>query len=82
MALGPDEIETKEFLVTLRGFDKEEVRSFLQIVAAEHRTALERIEELEAAVARAISYIEKLDREIQELGGSPSTEGASEKKIV
>ncbi len=33
MSLTPDEIANKEFLVGLRGYDKEEVRSFLRTVA-------------------------------------------------
>ena len=34
MSLTPDEIAAKEFLVGLRGYDKDEVRAFLQTVAA------------------------------------------------
>ncbi|MCU1454719.1 MAG: DivIVA protein, partial [Acidimicrobiales bacterium] len=33
MALTPDEIAGKEFLVGLRGYDKDEVRAFLTVVA-------------------------------------------------
>ncbi|MBX3284147.1 MAG: DivIVA domain-containing protein [Actinobacteria bacterium] len=33
MSLTPDEIATKEFLVGLRGYDKEEVRTFLRTVS-------------------------------------------------
>ncbi|MCU1352458.1 MAG: DivIVA protein [Acidimicrobiales bacterium] len=39
MALTPDEIAGKEFLVGLRGYDKDEVRAFLAEVADELRTA-------------------------------------------
>ena len=34
----PEEIQTKEFLLTLRGYDKEEVRAFLQSVASDYAT--------------------------------------------
>jgi DivIVA domain-containing protein len=33
----PEEIEGKEFLVSLRGYDKDEVRGFLREVAADYR---------------------------------------------
>jgi DivIVA domain-containing protein len=39
MSLTPDEIANKEFLVGLRGYDKEEVRSFLRTVAVAFGTA-------------------------------------------
>ncbi|MDQ1396934.1 MAG: hypothetical protein QOG64_2193, partial [Acidimicrobiaceae bacterium] len=37
MPFTPEEIESKEFLVVLRGYDKEEVGSFLRAVAADVR---------------------------------------------
>lgn len=37
----PEEIEGKEFLVSLRGYDKDDVRSFLREVAAEYRKLAE-----------------------------------------
>jgi DivIVA domain-containing protein len=33
----PEEIESKEFLITLRGYDKDEVQAFLRAVAADYR---------------------------------------------
>ena len=36
MPFTPEEIESKEFLVVLRGYDKEEVGSFLRAVASGH----------------------------------------------
>jgi DivIVA domain-containing protein len=39
MALTSEEIATKEFLTGLRGYDKDEVRSFLQTVAGEFESA-------------------------------------------
>ncbi len=44
MALTPEEIGEKEFLVGLRGYDKDEVRAFLQQVSAEVRRAAEAAE--------------------------------------
>jgi DivIVA domain-containing protein len=38
----PEEIESKEFLITLRGYDKDEVNAFLRAVAADYRSALSR----------------------------------------
>lgn len=40
MAFSPEEIENKEFLPALRGYDKEEVRAFLIAVASDYRSAL------------------------------------------
>ena len=40
MALTPEEIEAKKFLVGLRGYDKEEVTTFLGEVAGDYRSAL------------------------------------------
>jgi DivIVA domain-containing protein len=37
----PEEVEEKDFLVTLRGYDKDEVRAFLQAVSADYKAALE-----------------------------------------
>lgn len=41
MALLPEEIEGKRFLVALRGYDKDQVHAFLALVADEHRALLE-----------------------------------------
>jgi DivIVA domain-containing protein len=38
----PEEIESKEFLITLRGYDKDEVNAFLRAVSADYRSALSR----------------------------------------
>jgi DivIVA domain-containing protein len=37
----PEEIENKEFLITLRGYDKDEVQAFLRAVAADYRSVAE-----------------------------------------
>ena len=39
MAFSPEEIENKEFLTTLRGYDRDEVRAFLKAVASDVRVS-------------------------------------------
>ncbi len=41
MPFTPEEIDSKEFLITLRGYDKDEVKAFLKAVAADYRAALD-----------------------------------------
>ena len=41
MPFTPEEIDSKEFLITLRGYDKDEVKAFLKAVAADFRAALD-----------------------------------------
>ncbi len=40
MPLTPAEINSKDFLVSLRGYDREEVRAFLAAIAADYKSAL------------------------------------------
>lgn len=40
MPLAPKDIESKEFSVALRGYEKEEVEAFLRAIAADYRAAL------------------------------------------
>jgi DivIVA domain-containing protein len=40
MAFTPEEVENKEFLTTMRGYDKEEVDAFLRAVASDYREAI------------------------------------------
>lgn len=42
MAFTPEEINGKEFFITLRGYDKDEVRAFLSALAEEHQQLLQR----------------------------------------
>ena len=53
MSLTPDEIATKEFLVGLRGYDKEEVRSFLRTVAVAFGNAQQEAADAAAPAAPA-----------------------------
>lgn len=41
MSFSPQEIENKDFLITLRGYDKEEVKAFLKTLAADYAEAVE-----------------------------------------
>lgn len=58
MPFAPREIEDKEFLISLRGYNRDEVRAFLRAAAADYRAALERVDrskghgELEARAER------------------------------
>ena len=47
MTFSPDDIEQKDFLVTIRGYDKDEVRAFLNAIAADYEMALSRAREAE-----------------------------------
>ena len=47
MPFAPREIEDKEFLVSLRGYNRDEVRAFLRAAAADYRAALERADRAE-----------------------------------
>jgi DivIVA domain-containing protein len=46
MPISPDEITRKEFLPTTDGYDRQEVRAFLEIVAADQKRLLDKIESL------------------------------------
>ncbi len=51
--LSPDDISQRRFLVALRGYDRDEVSTFLREVADEVRALRARVAELQAEVARA-----------------------------
>lgn len=53
--LSPDEIAQRRFLVALRGFDRDEVATFLAEVATEVRGLRARVAELQAELSRASS---------------------------
>ncbi len=53
MPISPEEIHRKEFFVSREGYDREEVRAFLQLVANDQRILLERIESLTASPEQA-----------------------------
>ena len=61
MPFTPEEIESKEFLITLRGYDKDEVKAFLKAVSADYRAALDSA--APAAEAPSSAY-EALGRDI------------------
>jgi DivIVA domain-containing protein len=75
----PEDIESKEFIVGLRGYDQGQVRDFLAEVAAEHRRALhegaldpamrEQLEEVRAQIAALMrSLVEEASGLRTELG--------------
>jgi DivIVA domain-containing protein len=47
VALTPDEVETKEFVRVMRGYDPAEVATFLRVVAAEMRRRDQVVEAIE-----------------------------------
>lgn len=49
MPFSPKEIEEKDFLVTIRGYDKDEVRAFLSAIASDYEIAVARAEDAEKA---------------------------------
>lgn len=51
MPISPDEISAKRFVVTLRGYDRAEVDSFLRAVASDQARLLRRLEVLEQKLA-------------------------------
>jgi cell division initiation protein len=53
VAITPQDIETKQFAVALRGFDQKEVTSFLQSVAADYKTALDPVSASEGPAPQA-----------------------------
>lgn len=53
--LKPEEIQAREFLVSLRGYDREEVHSFLEKVATQVRDLQRQVEILQAGQAAAPS---------------------------
>lgn len=52
MPISPEEITSKEFFVSGDGYDREEVKEFLELVANDQRILLERIESLTASPER------------------------------
>jgi DivIVA domain-containing protein len=50
--LEPDQIQARQFLVSLRGYDRDEVHAFLEQVADEVRTLRARVAELETSPAQ------------------------------
>ena len=63
MPFSPEEIESKEFLITLRGYDKDEVQAFLRAVAADYRGVVENARSA-APVSTASNPFESLGEEV------------------
>jgi DivIVA domain-containing protein len=64
-APSPDEVEAHQFSVSVRGYDVEEVQSFLKVVADRYREALDTIADLEASTPQ--DPYESLGAEVAEV---------------
>lgn len=53
----PEEIASRQFLIALRGYDRDEVTTFLGRVAEDYRALLGRVEEIEAELQRASTSV-------------------------
>ena len=53
MPISPEEIATKEFLTSFRGYDKLEVEAYLRIIAADYRRLLHRLDKVTAPATPA-----------------------------
>jgi DivIVA domain-containing protein len=64
MAFSPEEIATKEFITSLRGYDTDEVRAFLKVIADDYRRVLHGVveAEVEAASDTGLELKELLDQ--------------------
>lgn len=51
----PQDIQQRDFLVGLRGYDRDDVRSFLTEVAFEHAAVLAELEDATGAIAEAVA---------------------------
>lgn len=80
MALIPEEVAEKEFALVLRGYDKAEVRSYLQAVAAGLREAIHAASAAEAsadtAAAAAMAAKDATDAMIAEKANSAPAEAS------
>jgi DivIVA domain-containing protein len=56
MALSPDEVESKEFVRVLRGYDPAEVASFLRVVGAEMRRRDQVVEAIERSASGPLAH--------------------------
>ena len=64
--ISPEQVEGKEFVVTLRGYDKVEVEGFLREVAADYRSALARAALAETGAAEAVGPVAHVEPEVVE----------------
>lgn len=69
--MNPEDIQGRDFLVGLRGYDKDEVRDFLTEVANEHAALLSEVDQLRNAPALAVAAAPVVARDdFEELGAS------------
>ena len=83
MAILPEDVETKEFVVALRGYDKDEVHDFLKAVAEELRSLRaggsqgaddDHLKDLGEQVARVLATAHDAARRLQEHAESKAAE--------
>lgn len=60
----PEEIETAEFFVAMRGYERVEVRALLKTLAAERRELERRLAERDSGEAPAVDPIDELGRHV------------------
>ena len=89
MPLSPEDIEQAHFLVALRGYDKDQVDTFLRRVADEQRTLLRQIRELrssggdESVLFVKFSHrLEAIARAATEAAGRVEAEAAAEAEAM
>lgn len=67
MPFSPEEISSKHFVVTLRGYDRAEVDAYLRAVASDQTRLLRRISELESPSGRSEGPVEAGDGDLARL---------------
>ena len=73
MPLAPEDIAHKEFFSSTDGYDRDEVRAYLEVVAADQRALLDRIEALSARaddIGEVGSEVASVLRQAQDLADS------------
>ena len=81
MAFAPDEIATKRFIVRARGYDRNEVESFLRAVAEDYRSALlSRPGDPAAVEARTAAVLERALARLEQLDAGPTRPRAQRRR--
>jgi DivIVA domain-containing protein len=73
VGFSPEEIEVKDFLIGLRGYDREEVRSFLRAVAADYRRVLAMVRDPESTPIESHDTFQTVASEVAEVLRSVAT---------
>lgn len=75
LVLTPEEISSRQFLISLRGYDRDEVQTFLQDVAQDFAQLQRRIRELEDQIHAARSYPATASQDQSASSAVPAREG-------